>query len=77
MTGRFESCHGSKFIIMSSTTLKFTSLRQLSTITAPARLGNGKWIAFITANGHTALTFSYLPESLQFSMKISFAKKVK
>ena len=58
-------------------TLKFTSLRQLSTITAPARLNNEKWIQFLASNGHTALTFSYLPDNLQLSLKVSFAKKVK
>ena len=60
---------------MSKATLKFNSLSQLSTITKPARLGNETWIAFLAGNGHTALTFSYLPDSLQLSLKISFAKK--
>ena len=56
-------------------TLKLKSFASLSTISQPAKVNPEKWSEFLSFNGHTKETFSYLPEHLQLSLKVSFAKK--
>lgn len=56
-------------------TLKLSSLQSLAVIANPTKAGYEKWAAFLKSNGHTTETFSYLPDHLQLSLKMSFAKK--
>ena len=55
--------------------IKLKSFGALSSIANPDKLHADKWIEFLRRNGHTVETFSYLPDSLQLSMKVSFNKK--
>ena len=56
-------------------TLKLSSLKSLAIIANPAKVNCDKWVIFLKGNGHTTETFNYLPEHLQLSLKISFAKR--
>ncbi len=55
--------------------LKLNSLASLQAIAAPQKQNPKGWEQFLKNNGHSEETFSYLPEHLQLSLKVCFAKK--
>ena len=61
---------------MNNQTVKFKSFRELSQAVNAVNKSEA-WAEFLKLKGHTAETFSYLPETLRTSLKFSFAKKVK
>ena len=58
-----------------STSKKFTSLKELGKFFNAEKTAPEKWQSFLTEKGHTQETFNYRPETLKNDLKFSFARK--
>lgn len=60
---------------MQPATKKFRSFTDLSKAFNSDKERPETWKEFLKDKGHTPETFSYLPDSLKMSLKLSFSKK--
>lgn len=55
--------------------MKLNSFSALKMAAYPDLSNENGWDKFLTEKGHTRQTFSYLPEDIKLSLRLSFARK--